>query len=151
MPSCFCTKKKPKKNQSITLDELITYVCGITYHILMADVYGRCNNFVQHCGWEFQYRTEFMKNHTMVLIIEVKYPLNDLTSEDEDNDDCVVCTHSTNDLIVCCNQPVCKKCLKKIKEHNPDNFCCPMCRANLDKYSTKFTLTKQQVKERCAT
>ena len=151
MPSCFFTKRNSKKNESIKLDDLITYVCGITYHMLMADVSGWCNNFVEHRGWEFQYRTEFTKDYTMVLIIEVKYPLNDLTSEGEDKNDCAVCTHSTDELIVCCKQPVCKKCLEKIKKHNPDNFCCPMCRADLDKYTTKFTLTKGEVKERCPT
>ena len=116
----------------------------------MAGVSGWCNNFVEYCGWEFQYRTEYMKDYTMVLIIEVKYALNDLTSSSEDKNDCAVCTHSTDELIVCCKQPVCKKCLEKIKKHNPDNFCCPMCRADLDKYTTKFTLTKGEVKERCA-
>ena len=142
---------KSKKNKSITLDDLITYVCNITYPMLMADVYGQCNNFVEHCEWHFQYRTECMDNHTMSLIIDVKYPLNNLTTNGEDKNDCVVCTENTQDLIICCNQPVCKKCLKKIQKHQPENFRCPMCRKNLNTYTTEFTLTKEDVKVRCPT
>lgn len=140
---------KSEKNKSIQLDDLITYVCGITYHMLMADVYGRCNNYIEHCEWQFTYNTDFTKNHTLALIINVKYPLNNLTIQGEDKDECVVCNENTRELIVCCKQPVCKKCLKKIQKHNPDNFCCPMCRKNLDIHTTKFILTKEEVKARC--
>lgn len=147
MPSWFCVKKV-KKNNPVTIDTLLNYVCDTTYPMLMADVYGRCDNFIEHGGWNYKYRTEFMENYNMGLIIDVKYPVNNLITQGEDTNECVVCTENTNDLIICCNQPVCKKCLKDIKKHQPDNFCCPMCRADLDSYTTKFKLTKEDVKKR---
>ena len=42
----------------------------------------------------------------MGLIIEVKYPLNNLTTQGKNSNDCVVCTENTNDLIIYLNQPV---------------------------------------------
>ena len=117
--------------------------------MLMADVFGSCNDFIEYGGWNFTYRTEFM-NNSMVLNINVKYPMNSLTTQGEDKNECVVCNENTNDLIICCKQPVCKKkCLKDIQKHQPDNFCCPMCRKNLDTYTKKFTLTKEDVRKRC--
>ena len=148
MPSWFCVKKV-KKNNPVTIDTLLNYVCNMSYHMLMADVYGRCDNFIEYGGWNFTYRTEFM-NNSMNLIIDVKYPMNTLTTRCDDTNDCAVCTENTNDLIICCNQPVCNKCLKDIKKHQPDNFCCPMCRKNLDTYTKKFTLTKDDVRKRCS-
>ena len=149
MPSCFCIKKV-KKTNPVTIDTLFNYVCDITYHMLMADVYGRCDTFVEHGGWNFKYRTDFMENHNMGLIIDVKYPLNNLTTQGEDKNECVVCNENTNDSIICCKQPVCKKCLKDIQKHQPDNFCCPMCRKNLDTYTKTFTLTKEDVRKQCS-
>ena len=55
------------------------------------------NNFIEYGGWNFTYRTEFMENHNMGLIIEVKYPLNNLTTQGKNSNDCVVCTENTND------------------------------------------------------
>ena len=80
----------------------------------MADVFVWCNIFCSALGLEFQYRTESMKNHNMVLIIEVKYPLNDLTSQGEDKNDCAVCT-IVHELIVCCKQPAVKNACKILK------------------------------------
>ena len=149
MPSWFCVKKV-KKNNQVTIDTLLNYVCDTTYPMVMAGVLGRCDNFIEYGGWNYTYRTEFMENYNMGLIIDVKYPMNSLTTRCDDTNDCAVCTENTNDLIICCNQPVCNKCIKDIKKHQPDNFCCPMCRKNLDSYTTKFKLTKEDVRKRCS-
>lgn len=140
-----CTKKK----EPINIDEVINYACSLTYNILMADVYGYSNNFIEYNGWYFKYKTSFTENYNMELIIEIKHSIDKITnSNTQEEEECVVCTETTNDFIVCCKQPTCKKCLKKIQKHNPENFCCPMCRKDLNSLTTKYTLTKEEVKKR---
>lgn len=149
MPFCSCMRK-PTKNK-VTIDEVINYGCDTSYRMLMADVFGSCTDFIEYEGWYFKYRTSTSENYSMNLIIEIKHSLNQLTcnsSDDTPGDDCVVCTDKTKDVIVCCKQPICKKCLKDIQKHHPENFLCPMCRKDLNTYTTKYTLTKAQVKER---
>ena len=108
MPSWFCVKKV-KRNNPVTIDTLLNYVCDTTYPMVMAGVLGRCNNFIEYGGWNFTYHSEFMENNNMGLIINVKYPVNNLTTQCDDKNECVVCTENTNDLIICRgNQPVWK-------------------------------------------
>lgn len=139
-----CTKKK----EPINIDEVINYACSLTYNILMADVYGYSNNFIEYNGWYFKYKTSFTENYNMELIIEIKHSIDKITSSNTQEEECVVCTETTNDFISCCKQPTCKKCLKKIQKLNPENFCCPMCRKDLNSLTTKYTLTKEEVKKR---
>ena len=142
---CWSKKKEP-----ITVDKVINYACCISYNMLMADVYGYSNDFINYGGWYFKYETSFSENYNMQLTIEIKHSLDKITYNlsNSQQDDCVVCTETTKDFIDCCKQPICKECLKKIQKHNPGNFCCPMCRKDLNSLSTKYTLTKEEVKKR---
>lgn len=139
---CWTKKKEP-----ITIDKVINYACSITYNILMADIYGYSNDFVEYNGWYFKYKTSFSEDYNMQLIIEIKHSIDKITNSSIQEDDCVVCMEKTKDLIICCKQPVCKKCLNKIQKVNPKNFCCPMCRKDLNSLTTNYTLTKEEVKK----
>jgi len=144
MPIFCCTKKK----EPITADKVINYACGRGYNMLMANIYGYCNDFIEYNGWYFRYETSITENYNMELIIEIKHSLDKMTHSNSHKEECVVCTETTKDFIVCCKQPTCKKCLKKIQKLNPQNFCCPMCRKDLNSLTTKYTLTKEEVKKR---
>ena len=145
MPSCFCLKK-PQKSKKITIDELINYACYISKPMVVADILGYCNDFIEYKGWYFKYRSEFTADHKVELKIQIKRSIDDLTNEVENNEDCVVCTENTCESIICCNQPVCKKCLKDIYKCNPDNFTCPMCRKDLNNYTNEYRFSKEEVK-----
>ena len=140
---CWTKKKEP-----VNVDDVINYACSIAYNMLMADVYGYSNDFIEYEGWYFKYKKSFSENYNMKLTIEIKYSLDKMTSSNTQQQECVVCTETTKDFIVCCKQPTCKKCLKKIQKLNPENFCCPMCRKDLNSLTTKYTLTKEEVKKR---
>ena len=140
---CWTKKKEP-----VNVDDVINYACSIAYNMLMADVYGYSNDFIEYEGWYFKYKRSFSENYNMKLTIEIKYSLDKMTSSNTQQQECVVCTETTKDFIVCCKQPTCKKCLKKIQKLNPENFCCPMCRKDLNSLTTKYTLTKEEVKKR---
>lgn len=141
----FCCSKK---KEPITIDNVINYACGITSSMLMADVYGYSNDFIEYEGWYFKYRTSFSENYNMELIVEIKHSIDKITISNTQEKDCVVCTETTKDFIVCCKQPICKACLKKIQKYNPEDFCCPMCRKDLNSLTTKYTLSKEEVKKR---
>ena len=163
MPFCSCMQKRKETKKKASIDDVINYVCNTSYHMLMADVYGMCNDFIEYKGWYFKYRTSYSENYIMNLVVEIKYTLEQLTynknddtfgdadnsgDDDTSEDDCVVCTDKTTDIIVCCNQPVCKECLQTMQKRDPDNFLCPMCRKDLNTFTKKYTLTKEDVKKR---
>ena len=151
MPFCSCMRKRNLAKEKGSIDDVITYASTTSYPILMADVYGMCNDFIEYKGWYFKYRTSFSENNIMNLVIEIRYALDNLIYDRYDgasHDECVVCTDKTTDLIVCCNQPICKNCLQTIKKHQPDKFLCPMCRKDLNTFTKTYTLTKEDVKKR---
>ena len=45
----------------------------------------------------------------MELIVEIKHSLDKITNSNTEEEECVVCTETTKDFIVCCKQPTCKK------------------------------------------
>lgn len=149
MLSYFCVSK-PKKNKKIPLENLINYVCHTTKPWIVADVIGSCVDFIEHQGWHFKYKSEFNKDYKLDLVLDIKYSIHELLNESEEKEDCVVCTEETCESIICCNQPICKKCLKEIQIHNPDNFSCPMCRKNLNTYTVTYRFTKEEVKTKSA-
>lgn len=157
MPFCSCMQKRKETKKKSSMDDVINYACKSSYYMLMAGIYGMCNDFIEYDGWYFKYRTSFSENYNMNLVIEIKYTIdnlicdrNDVTAGDDETagDDCVVCTDKTTDLIVCCNQPVCKECLQTMQKRDPDNFLCPMCRKDLNTFTKNYTLTKEDVKKR---
>ena len=77
----------------------------------MADVYGYSNDFINYGGWYFKYKTSFSENYNMQLTIEIKHSLDKITYNlcNSQQDECVVCTETTKDLIECCKQPICKE------------------------------------------
>ena len=150
MRSCFCTKRPKENKRKITIESLTNYVCYITRPWVVADVLGSCVDFIEYKGWYFKYRSVFTEDYKTALVIEVKYSINKLTTESENNEDCVVCTENTCESIICCNQPICKKCLINIQTHTPDNFSCPMCRKDLNSYTAEYRFTKEEVKTKSA-
>lgn len=151
MPFCSCMRKRKITKEQCSIDDVITYACKTSYNMLMADVYGMCNDFIEYKGWYLKYRTSFSENYIMNLVIEIRYTLDNLIcdrTDDTSHDECVVCTDKTRDLIVCCNQPICKKCLQNIKKHQPNNFLCPMCRKDLNTLTKTYILTKEDVKKK---
>ena len=145
----FCWTKT-KKKKPINIDDIVNYACSIACDMLMADVFGYVNDFIEYNGWYFKYRTSTNKSYDMELIVEIKHSIDNMTynSSDTHHEDCVVCTETTKDLIICCKQAICKPCLKKIQKLNSENFCCPMCRKDLNSLNTKYILTKEEVKKR---
>ena len=151
MPFCSFMRKRKVTKENGSIDDVITYASKTSYPILMADVYGMCNDFIEYKGWYFKYRTSFSENNIMNLVIEIRYALDNLIYDRNDgasHDECVVCTDKTTDLIVCCNQPVCKECLQTMQKRDPDNFLCPLCRKDLNTFTKNYTLTKEDVKKR---
>jgi hypothetical protein len=57
-----------------------------------------------------------------------------------------VCTNDTNELITCCKQSICLKCLKEIKKRSNNDegikFNCPVCRKDLDNSVTIYNFDK---------
>jgi hypothetical protein len=151
MPFCSCIRKRKITKEKGSIADVINYACKTSYNMLMADVYGMCNDFIECKGWYFKYRTSFSENYIMNLVIEIRYTLDNLICDRNDgasHDECVVCTDKTTDLIVCCNQAICKNCLQTIKKHQPDKFLCPMCRKDLNTLTKTYILTKEDVKKR---
>jgi hypothetical protein len=150
MSFCSCIRKRNIVKEKASIDDVINYACKTSYNMLMADVYGMCNDFIEYKGCYFKYRTSFSDNYIMNLVIEIRYTLDNLicnSTDETSHDECVVCTNKTTDLIVCCNQPICKNCLQTIQKHQPDKFLCPMCRKDLNTFTKTYILTKEDVKK----
>ena len=139
--SCIPRKHKRTENEKVILEKVLLRLCEISMPMIYAGVISFSNGFAIDRGWEYKISSIYEDN-IIVLNISIKNEIETFINENDEEDDCVVCTNSTNQTIKCCNQPICLDCLKEIK-HRADkktmSFCCPMCRRDLDNSETTYS------------
>ena len=148
MPFCCIPKKEKAKSKAkkTSLEDLLLVLCESSIPMINAGVISFSNGFFKSSDWEYRVVSSY-ENNNVVLKIDIKNKIDTLVKENEnDNDDCVVCTNETSQTIKCCNQPICLTCLKKIKsrcDKEDLDFCCPMCRKDLNNSVTNYSFDKK--------
>ena len=150
MPFCCIPKKEKSKQNKPSLEELLLGLCESNIPIINAGVIRFSNGFCKSADWEYNVMSSY-ENNSIVLIIDIKNKIDTLVNEHENDltDDCVVCTNETSQTIKCCNQPICLTCLKEIEsrcDKEDLEFCCPMCRKNLNNSVTNYSFDKEFLK-----
>lgn len=147
MPIFSCiTKKKTevKQKSTIPIENLLLHICETTTPMVNAGVYCFGSSLIQYGGHEYQYSTEY-EGGNIKLNIYVINTLESLIYKVDEKSECVVCTEETHEKITCCKQDICLKCLKEIKktcEQEDMDFCCPVCRKNLNNSKTNYEFDK---------
>ena len=146
MPFFCCIPKKEKaRPEKTSLEEILLVLCESYIPAINACVISFSNGFYKSLDWEYSVVSDY-ENDSIVLKIDIKNKVDTLVSENDVEDDCVVCTNSTNQKIKCCNQPICLTCLKEIKTRCVKEdmcFSCPMCRKDLDNSVTNYKFDKE--------
>ena len=143
MPLFSCIPKKTQTKDS-RLENILLLLCDYNTPMINADVIRFSNGFVNYDGWECDISSTYVNDNT-ILRINVKNKLDTLIIENNDHDECVVCTNDTNQTVKCCKQSVCLSCLKQIKktcDKEDMSFCCPVCRKDLDNSVTTYRFDK---------
>ena len=144
---CIPTKDKHTKHTKppkIILEKILLTLCEASMPMIYAGIISFSNGFAMDRGWEYSVSSDYEDSNIM-LKITIKNKIETLVRENDEEDDGVVCTNSTNETIECCNQKICLKCLKEIKKRcdkGEMNFCCPVCRRDLNKSNTTYTFDK---------
>ena len=145
MPGFFCVPRKQKKEtQTVLLEKILLILCESYIPIIRGGVLSFSNSFTVYKGWEYKVSSDY-KNGSIFLEITIKNKIETLVKENEEEEDCGVCTNPIKERIKCCNQPVCLECLKEIKKRSQKqemDFCCPMCRKDLDDSVTNYTFDR---------
>lgn len=143
----------PKKNKSkpcskkIPIEQLLLYVCENTMPMVNAGVLCFGTSLIEYGGRKCKYSTHLEGNNT-TLTIFVMDEIETLLYTGEEKNECVVCTNDTDQLITCCRQSICLKCLKEIKKRscNDDDaaiqFNCPVCRKDLNNSVSTYNFDK---------
>lgn len=143
--SCIPKKKKEvKQKNTIPIENLLLHICETTTPMVNAGVLCFGSSLIQYGGHEYQYSTTY-EGSTIKLNIQVINKLESLIYKVEEKNECVVCTEDTHEKITCCKQDICLKCLKEIKktcEQENMDFCCPVCRKNLNNSKTNYEFDK---------
>jgi hypothetical protein len=146
MPLFGCIPKKEKsKEVKTSLEEILLVLCESSIPMINAGVTSFSNGFYKREDWEYSVVSSY-ENNSIVLKIYIKNKVHTLINENDEEDECVVCTNATNQTIKCCNQPICLKCLKEIKTRcDKEDMCfrCPMCRKDLDNSVTNYKFDKE--------
>ena len=146
MPRFCCIPNKNKKvMEKVLLEKILLTLCEASIPMIYAGVISFSTGFATDRGWEYSVSSTY-ENSAILLKISIKNKIETLVKENEEEEDCVVCTNPTNETIKCCNQPICLKCLKEIKKRTLKeeemDFCCPMCRKDLDDSVTNYTFDR---------
>ena len=142
--SCIPSKDKHTPTKNVILEKILLTLCEASIPMIYAGVISFSNGFAMDRGWEYKVSSDY-ENNNITLKITIKDKIETLVKENDEQDDCVVCTNPTNQKIRCCNQTICLKCLKEIKKRcNKEemDFCCPVCRKNLDSAVTTYDFDK---------
>ena len=142
--SCIPRKDKQTHSQKVILEKILLTLCEASIPMIYAGVISFSNGFAIDRGWEYSVSSDYEDNN-IILKILIKNKIETLVKENDEEDDCVVCTNSTNQTIICCNQSICLNCLKEIKKRSVKEeieFCCPVCRRDLNKSITTYSFDK---------
>ena len=142
--SCIPRKGKQTHSQKVILEKILLTLCEASIPMIYAGVISFSNGFAMNRGWEYMVSSDY-ENNNITLKITIKNKIETLVKENDESDDCVVCTNPTNQTIRCCNQTICLKCLKEIKKRcNKEemDFCCPVCRRDLNSAVTTYNFDK---------
>ena len=141
---CCIPKRKQQITKEVLLEKILLTLCEASIPMIYAGVIRFSNGFATDRGWEYSVSSTY-ENGSILLKILIKNKIETLVKENEEEEDCVVCTNSTHETIKCCNQPICLKCLKEIKKRSQKeemDFCCPMCRKDLNESVTNYTFDR---------
>ena len=141
---CCIPKKKQQIKETVLLEKVLLTLCEASIPMICAGVISFSTGFATDRGWEYNVSSTY-ENGSILLKILIKNKIETLVKENEEEEDCVVCTNSTHETIKCCNQPICQKCLKEIKKRSQKeemDFCCPMCRKDLNESVTNYTFDR---------
>ena len=142
--SCIPSKDKHTPTKNVILEKILLTLCEASIPMIYAGVISYSNGFAMDRGWEYMVSSDY-ENNNITLKITIKDKIETLVKENDEQDDCVVCTNPTNQKIRCCNQTICLKCLKEIKKRSDKeemDFCCPVCRRDLDSAVTIYDFDK---------
>jgi hypothetical protein len=139
---CIYRRKKERCHQTVTLKQLLEYVCRENKDMVLAGVACfKTDNFT-YKDWIYNFTCNVINNN---LTIEVIYPVSKLILNSKTKHDCAVCFQNTNDTIICCSQKVCQKCLQRISNESLKSFNCPLCRKDLRSYKSLHVFTHEKV------
>tara|TARA_B100000123_G_C25642046_1_gene389251 strand:+ start:180 stop:698 length:519 start_codon:yes stop_codon:yes gene_type:complete len=143
--SCIPRKRREiKQKKVIPIENLLLHICETMKPMVNAGVTCFGSTIRIYGGHEYQYTTTY-EGGNYKLNIEVINKLESLIYEVDEKNECVVCTEDTHEKITCCKQDICLKCLKEIKktcEQENMDFCCPVCRKNLNNSRTNYEFDK---------
>ena len=145
MPGFFCVPRRQKKDtQTIFLEKILLTLCETSIPMIRAGVISFSNSFTVYKGWEYKVSSTY-KNGSIFLEITIKNKIEALVKKTDEEEECSVCTNPIKERVKCCNQPVCLDCLKEIKERSQKeemDFCCPMCRKDLNYSVTNYNFDR---------
>ena len=142
---CCIPKRKQQITKEVLLEKILLTLCEASIPMIYAGIIRFSNGFATDRGWEYSVSSTY-ENGSILLKILIKNKIETLVKENDEEQDCVVCTNPTKEIIKCCNQPICLKCLKEFKktcDKTEDmDFCCPMCRKDLNESVTNYTFDR---------
>ena len=102
----MCASETKENYQTVLLEKILLILCEAYIPAIRAGVLSFSNGFAVDRGWEYRVSSDY-KNDAILLKISIKNKIETLVKENDEEEDCVVCTNPTNETIKCCNQPIC--------------------------------------------